>query len=735
MKLLTRIISLLLATVSLSFPISVSAVTQERTLIAKQLVGETLQLSGIEYWDDTLYFVNKDSLYVLDEGSDAPVVFSLANVINGMNRELSQVQLLRGKNALYLLNVETGLLHSLDISEETPKASNHVQLEWDDYFVDLGDGNHFVNAPSNFCLADGHLYAIEQDAGNRIVAFDINSGMKITFQSSRVEAFTPYKGGKLLVLAHGAASNTQSDEREIGIFDPQKDVVKSVRPITEGDAIVDNIFGFQYDMETDILYIGVNHEIIRYPQLQSGEPCTIIPPIQLAQDALRLAGGDYCIVASNAAVFFRALNPNEMNAKKTLTIWGTINSPAVSTAVIALDHVNVLMVEGDKNDTIEQRLIGRDNEVDIFHVSVSTTDFTALLKKGYFDDLSENQTIVTLHSDLYPFVQQSLEIDGKIAAIPIDAHLQNVDMYDTGFFADTESAIPSTFAEICTLIQDWSKLYMEQHPEFAPLDGYEGTRNLLIRAAIDLYWDHMLRSNESMTFDSPMLRNMLDMAERAALATGSAESDPEAYRSPVISLGEYTSITSFHGDGRDGRTLKPMMISTDDTSLAPLALSIEVLLVNPRSGNKELAIQFLENVVSAIPITVRMMLCPDENQPLMNSNYEEVLQYLKDTLAAVTQQVEVAEGAERTNAEKLLDNQERRIEQYIKTEQYALTVQDIAAYREAMDGAFVDASGFRNNLDAALRGIVNRYIDGQIEREQFIQEAEGKLRLILNENK
>lgn len=726
----------LLLIVMLMVPMAPSvAAKQEKILLAAELGSGNFPLSGFEFLNDNLYFVSKDVLYLLKDGDTTPSAFPLEEITGGENDVSAQTrwQLLKDRNTLYLLNLDRGLIYPLDVSKEQPLASQGIQLMWDSYERDSGDGNSYTDPPSIYCPAGDWLYVQEQERQGKVAAFSLQDGKRTEFQSEGIELLAPYKDSRLLVLLGGDMTKSPPEARRIGIFDPANDTVTPVRTISENVESPGNIFGLQYDADLDILYIGMDQQITRYPARGEGEVCALLPPVFLMQGGMRLAGGGYCAIASTSGLLIRSLDPQVMNAKKTLTVWGSVDLPALYAAALSLPEVNIKVAGMVGSDTLEQRLIYGDTDIDVFRVSLPFTDFPALLQKGYFYDLSGSAEITALHQALYPIVRQALEMNGKIAAIPINATLWNVPMYDTGFFAETGEKIPETFEEMCALIQSWSQKYQERYPDLTPL-SVESARRTLLYAAINLYQEHMQQSKQTMTFDSALLRNMLSAAEEAAAAVTESKPTSETYASPVFSIGEPATITNYHGEARDGRIVKPLPLAPDSALTPLLCMNLEVLLINPRSLNKETAMRFIESAAAALPQITRVMLCPEENTPVLNSYFDQELKNFENMLAATAQQAEKAQGSEKTDAEKQLATLKKRLEQFRETEQYALAQEDILAYRNAMDSAYVNTGSFHTSLSEAIRDIANRYADGQINGEQFILEAEGKLKLIQNES-
>lgn len=724
----------LLVALMICLSVAAHATVEEGTLLAAYMGDGARYISSFEFQEDTLYFIQGNNLCVLPEGAEDPKEYPLASIggISGGDSLAGTWNLLKDQSQLYLLNGQEGVLYKLSLGGETPETQPLAQLNWDSYVMDAGNGQTYVNAPSVFCLSGELLYTLESDMNTRIVSFCLADGIKTTYETSGIEAMVAYKDGKLLTLSGGDLMQGTPAET-ISVFDPKEDALAPVGSLVGDNKQYSSVFGFCYDAERDTLFIGVGQSITRYDALGEGVVCALLPPAFTMADSLRLISADMCGVLTTGGILLRSLNPAALLEKESLTIQGDMYANALTKTATEMLDVNIVSGESQSDTPMIEQLISGSANVDIYSLGLQFYDFAAIRDKGYFADLAQSPKLKEHVDKFYPFIGEALRKDGQIAAIPSTAMLTGAYMYDTAFFDETGLAVPETFEEMCAIIADWPLEYQESYPQMLPVDMYEGIRRSLIRQAVDIYMNHLTVASQDMSFDTPLLRRLLTAAEETAAHYPTVMEDTGEYYMLLFSSREQLQLSDYRGSGRDSQVVKPLFLSVDEESTAPVALSLDVLLVNPHSVHKETSLRFLENVASNMDETTRIMLSPEGNMPLINPNFDTWLSGVKDAIAQTEKRIAETQGAEKREHEATLERQKASQLRMEQTDRYLVDEAALNAYREDIKGGFLLMSGMTSEIEKAVRDVRQRYADSQIDMEQFILEAEGKLKLILSE--
>lgn len=725
----------LMAALIVCLGVAAQAKLRETTLLIDYMDNGARYISGFEFQEETLYFIQGNVLGVLPQGVREPKEYPLSSIegITDSGSPFGGFILLKEEEQLYLLDTQQGLLYELSLRDETPKAQSPVQFNWDSYVMDAGNGQTYVNAPNVFCVSGSRLFALERDMNTRIVSFSLADGSKTNYNAIGIEAMTAYKNGKLLALSQsdpmpGSYADT------IAVFDPQEDSLTTLGTVGDGKEQNNSIFGFCYDADRDTLFIGLGQKITRFDALQDGIVCAVIPTGTMGSDSMRLISADQCGVLTPQGILIRSLDPDVMKSKETLSISGDLYANALAKTSVTMQDVNIIRYEPQSDTSMIGQMISGGADVDIFARNMQLYDFPAVRDKGYFSDLAQNAKLRNYVTRFYPFIRDTLGKDAKIAALPYSAILSDGYMYDTAFFEETGLAVPSTFEEMCDIIADWPQEYSAKYPQFQPVDMYEGPRQSLIRQALDLYMNHSAFSAREWRFDTPALRHLLTAAEETAALYPSVMEDSGEYFMLLFSSREQIKLSDYRGSGRDSRVVKPLFLSVDKESTAPVPLSLNVMLVNPHSTHLETSLRFLENTADNSDKILGMMLSPQEHRPLLNPNFDLWVDNTKEAIALTQKRIEETQGAEKREQEAMLERQKAGLLHIEQTERYLVDETALAAYKEDIKGGFLLMGGPESDAREAIRTIRERYADGQIDMDQFIKEADNKLRLVRLEN-
>ena len=125
------------------------------------------------------------------------------------------------------------------------------------------------------------------------------------------------------------------------------------------------------------------------------------------------------------------------------------------------------------------------------------------------------------------------------------------------------------------------------------------------------------------------------------------------------------------------------------------------------------------------------MMNPGVSGDILNPNFERELKDLDESINYYEEALKKAEGAEKTELERNFEEQKKYIENRREEAKYIAREQTVADYREIMKNSYIKTYSQNmafNNED--MYTLLNRLIQGQTPLEQFVMEADGKLRLM-----
>ncbi len=125
-------------------------------------------------------------------------------------------------------------------------------------------------------------------------------------------------------------------------------------------------------------------------------------------------------------------------------------------------------------------------------------------------------------------------------------------------------------------------------------------------------------------------------------------------------------------------------------------------------------------------------LMPGMNQAIENPDYEEQKRQMDIQLERFRKAYEAAEGAEKTEMERQMQEIDRYRDASLEQMRWLVTEEGIRQYREIMDRAYIRRYGVMQMLfgQADMYNLLDRFRQGQMSLDQFLDEADGKYRLI-----
>ena len=161
---------------------------------------------------------------------------------------------------------------------------------------------------------------------------------------------------------------------------------------------------------------------------------------------------------------------------------------------------------------------------------------------------------------------------------------------------------------------------------------------------------------------------------------------------------------------------------------------VMVAFVNPFSPNRDLAIEYLECAAEQVDAIMRIAMMPGENEPVLNSRFEEALKNYDAQIASLEAQLENAEEVDKQALEAELKEMKDSRESYEKDSRYTASEESIAAYREAAQYMTVGMyMGMDSETASEYYAQQNQYLNGAITLDEFIRNIDQKLQMIVLE--
>ncbi len=396
---------------------------------------------------------------------------------------------------------------------------------------------------------------------------------------------------------------------------------------------------------------------------------------------------------------------------------------------------NAMFAPGD----VSQLILTQSTQYDIYVTCLNWADYDALYEKGYLADLSDSEALAAFADSLYPAIQEAVEKDGALVAVPIRLDL-NLPAYNPTAFAAlglTEEDVPETWPEFLALLQRLPGIlagtdYTAFDPTF-PLEDWAYLYDDFLRDYM-LYLEH--EPSAGMLFDTEMLRTLfeeyakIDFSALGQTVEGDDGLDYEDLeRHTLFSMGAYAAC-----EAETTEYLQFMPLSLADGMEKSVRAELSVAIVNPYSENKAAATDFLEAAVERMPEVIRAGMTPGWTEPIKTEDIDEDLAMHEERIAALQEEVESATGDEKAQYQEMLDGW---TESYARAQEryWNVTAEELAAYR-----TYADSMGIWHNLglgmagEGELYGEVDRFLDGAVDADTMLRNIDQKINMMLLED-
>lgn len=712
---------------------------------------------------DVLYIVADGQLMTYQIGDEAPKVL-LSNLVTSRNMwELEKEAQKHAVGAIFAedgvitaLNMYTGYLFTVSVGADgTAQYGERIQLETESRSEEE-DSEYLEFQFEDALLVDGTLYVNGYDYASggeqQMFAWDAATGKQKELDDTWAQTFCEYKDGKLLIVT-GDRDNMYDREAgrykpwTLAVYDPETGDVEEITQVS--DLAYHEVRAIAYDESTDTLYIGAANKIYRMVSLANFELAAYHPATDLYSEGKNMVtcGGQVALF-DNYGLYLRTADPAQL-PDATLSIYGYYGTREHVQAMQALGDIPVFFVNAYYNSAQElgQALASGENQLDILSISLDWIDFTRLMEKGYCQDLSENDVISAYVKEMYPFMQDAVMLDGKIMAVPTDMYAFCWH-YNREGFEKLGLEVPETYAEMAELMNNWASDENEENRQEYALYGEEGSwKEIMVRDALTNYEQYQLSRGESIDLNNDAFRNMMTALDAIdtedvevhidwenVMGDELPEELNELWMKDALLYNYYNVDPQMNYD----MDLKPLHLKTAENTEYVLPAHVTVMFVNPRSENLETAVKYLEALVKAKQADKIYMttVSPAHNEPVINENYEENLKSFEKGVEQIKVQIEKADPIDKPALEEQLASYMEYRDLYEKEERYSITAEEIAAYRAEMEHAVLERPSVMNSSydEGSFHSLIQRYLDGQINLEQFISEGGSKLRLMQLEN-
>ncbi len=711
---------------------------------------------------DTLYMVSYGTLYTYKVGDSDLKEYSieLPEDMGDVGASFEYAMLpFAADGKLYSLNLITAYDEDTEFKgatvteltlqgDNTFKSTKVCDVDWND-LVEYYDNSSYPIQPDSILGMGGQAFARYYDSMGdyHTLAIDLASG-ETRDVDLLVGAYTitPYKEGTLLVEAYDAETD---DAVTLLSYNPAED---SVEPLCE--IPVENytpLIGLAYDPGTDTIYCIKGGEVC-VVDTQNGivsEGITEMPiEAYTSAPGCILDGGYYAFCSEGAGI--RNLDPAQ-KAQSKLRISDSFWNESVNSAYYRYANAHgdvsvVLSREYSEVENLIENMMNRDDRVDVYVLSTSSSIFEALHNRGYLMELDGNEKVKALADTMYPSVREKLSTDGHLVALPLSTYSWSVGINEAALekLGMTLADVPDSWSGFMDFLAGLQGKLTEENGLHLVSSGYTDSdvRYELMNMIMLDYQYYVNATNPDMGYDSPMVHELLQQLEKidfTALGCPSDEDEQafmlDAYDEESVLMQTSTgcSIGNFYSQ------FTPVLMHITPDQPAYLVLDSTVLVVNPFSKNAEAALDFVGEVVDNLSIQTRYCINPDLNEPVRGEQNQLMLDEFKQDIEAARAAYEQAAADEKQSMEQDIQDVEKSYA-YAEENSWDVSPKELEWYRAHDDNINIsiynwlypdtsseEESGIGQGAEA--EELIEQYLGGQIDLNEMLAGIDRKVQM------
>lgn len=624
-----------------------------------------------------------------------------------------------------------------------------VALDWSDMYTQYG-----VRDMQKAAVIGDALYVLlaPQDMSNgyssedmRVTRFDLTTGEARELSLEGEYHMAPYKDGKLLAYApYGSDAGVQ-------VYDPETDKLgETLVPFAgygndAGIGISYNGGGVTYDAASDAVYFAQNGRIFSYANDAMNEIAFI--PVDFASNInhAQVLGEMYFCVSWDA-IYLCSLRPEDQ-PERTLRISGGYATD-ISRAFTEKTGTPVIFDNNyySGSEAVRNDMLSGSTENDLYVISLEA-GARALMEKGYVDAI-ESPALTADVARMYPQLQEALSVDGTLYAYP-QAFYMSLWSYNPQLWEELDLGdYPQTFKEYVELIDLWYTDYADEYPDYEITSLYSGKDELFMQA-LQHYIYQYEKPGAPLSFNTSVFRETMQAIENLEMEkidweNLSAEEQEEIWeqmsRPTVFNMNAYETVeqaTTFYMTPEGSYEEAPLQVITppvfEEGAPQVVPVTLSVYIINPESENVDLAIEFLEYWAENADVAMRYAIHTDLTEPVRQMYYEENRKYYEEWIAESEAAMAEADEADKQSYQENIDWMRAELEE-LEATSWRISRESLDNYRNLADFMCLPLDSLFASGDSTALGVLQevfmRYLDGQINLETFIREADQKIKMI-----
>lgn len=621
--------------------------------------------------------------------------------------------------------------------------------------IDLGDAlcitesdgdqtYSYTRSLSNPCSFGNTLYALSYGDELELLALNLEDETVETLTldvDGDVQSIAPYTEGKLLMIVNNYDADPVTTT--LCLYDIENEEATELGALPTQDYSTPS--GISYDEARGKLYYVLSGSVWRMDVTEDG----LGEPEEFGDMPLSYASGngvvygDLYVLADYDAVIGRDVTLDKLPAQRLRVANGGYED-AIGKAYYSFTDKHpeymVSIATSLNSDNLLQSMMNRDSSVDIYTLSSTDSAFAALMNRGFMAELDGDATLSDAVDGMYGYLKDYVTKDGHIYALPMSGYANIMNINTKLLTEKLGYDVPDSWAGLFGILADISNTgKLEDMPEVMIIDqGYdkENFRSQLFYMMLADYFTWLDAGEENLTRGTQVLTDLcaafetvdwdnLGLREQDDSEDGSTITLDYSYNNVLL---EMSSLSLYSYVSSDGDQATPVALSVVEGEKPLIGQEVTFAFVNPFSEHKEEACEYLADAWQLVTQGNKIMLSPNESEPVLNSYYEENLKSINNSIADLQKTLDKTEDEEaRESLQNDLNSMNEWLTEYEERGKYDVSPEQIEIYRAFGDNMTVQESLIWNMDDGASQ--IQQYLDGAMNAQQLAGALEKTLQM------
>lgn len=373
------------------------------------------------------------------------------------------------------------------------------------------------------------------------------------------------------------------------------------------------------------------------------------------------------------------------------------------------------------HDDIAERLLSRDDTIDLYRLEANMGILPYMRDKGYFLDLSGNKDIREFTQAMAPVFQNQMSVNGQIMGVPSFILFEYPIVFNPAVaqaIGLKQEEIPTNLLDLLKFVNRWDDEYADRFPDYQPFYATDAGSyalsylNPYASIVLEMYKDTMLAQGQTLRYDTPLFDELLQEIEPWTIRHDSDTGDQDNTGGVIDPSQCLFFSTQAFSDEVFNACETGNIISLPLVAGAPLvqAYELECVIVNPATAHPEAAMELAGVYATDCDPYLLRILCPDVNEPYQDPNYQANL----NDLLALKEQDETRLSKADPVTKKDIEFDLNNLNASIKEEEahpYAITAKAISEYRAQIQPYLVPLGESVYESEAAYAETMHYMID------------------------